>query len=105
MVRTIRDLQPDTPIGLISPIGYPPHETEPNVVGYTISAMRRDLKEMHHRLAAAGDSNLLYFDGLEIFDTDLIEQYAEDQCHPNGDGIEVMADRFDRVVMDTLLNY
>ena len=51
-----------------------------------------------------GDERLYYFDGLEIFDLALIERYTEDQCHPDGDGIEIMADNFDRVVMEQLLN-
>ena len=103
LVRLIRERHPDTPIGLVSPIGYPPNETEPNVVGYTIGDMRRDLLDVHRRLAAMGDSHVHYFDGLEVFDLALIERYTEDQCHPDGDGIEVMAANFDRVVMERML--
>ena len=103
LVRLIRQRHPETPIGLISPIGYPPHETAPNIVDYTISDMRRDLSDVHQRLVAMGDSHVHYFDGLEVFDLSLIERYAADQCHPNGDGIEVMVDNFDRVVMTPML--
>ncbi len=80
-----------------------PNETEPNAVGYTISDMRRDLLDVHRRLVAMGDTGVYYFDGLEVFDLSLIERYAADQCHPNGDGIEVMADNFDRAVMTPML--
>ncbi|MBT6147198.1 MAG: GDSL family lipase [Gemmatimonadetes bacterium] len=103
LVQIIRHKQPDTPIALVSPIGYPPHETIPNAVGYTIEGMRRDMADVHRRLVSLGDTNLIYVDGLEVFDLDLIARYAEDQCHPNGDGIEIQAANFDRAVMDRLL--
>ena len=103
LVQIIREGHPDTPIGLVSPIGYPPHETEPNPVGYTISGMRTDIAEIHRRLVELGDGRLYCFNGLEVFDLDLIERYTEDQCHPDGDGIEVMAENFDRVVMARML--
>ncbi|NKB72290.1 MAG: GDSL family lipase [Candidatus Latescibacteria bacterium] len=103
LVQIIRARHPDTPIGLVSPIGYPPHETQPNAVGYTIAAMRRDIAEVHRRLVDMGDVKLSYFDGLEVFSLAEIDRYAEDQCHPDGDGIEVMAANFDRAVMGPLL--
>ena len=75
----------------------------PNAVNYTIEGMRRDMEDVHRRLLSLGDRNLIYVDGLEVFDLELIERYTEGQCHPDGDGIEVQADRFDRAVMDRLL--
>ena len=102
LVKIIREKHPTTPIGLISPIGYPPNETQPNVVGYTISGMRRDIEAVHRALVDAGDTQLRYFNGLELFDEELIEQYTEDQCHPDGDGIEIMADHFNKVVMSVM---
>ena len=103
LVQIIRDKHPDTPIALVSPMGFPPHETVPNAVNYTSEGMRRDMEDVHRRLLSLGDRNLIYVDGLEVFDLELIERYTEDQCHPDGDGIEVQADRFDRAVMDRLL--
>ena len=103
LVGIIRAAHPDIPIGLVSPIGYPPHETRPNAVGYTISDMREAIDDAGSRLAAMGDRNLYCFDGLEVFDLELIARYTEDECHPNADGIEVMGDNFDRVVMQPLL--
>ena len=103
LVRVIRVGHPDVPIGLISPIGYPPHETKPNVVGYTIGHMREAIVDVHRRLTELGEENLYCFNGLDVFDLDLIGRYAEDQCHPNGDGIEIMGDNFDRVVMARML--
>ena len=98
LVRIIREGHPDTPLALISPIGYPPHETAPNVVGYTIQGMREDIADAHDRLSRRGDEDLFYFDGLELFSLDEIARYAEDQCHPDAAGIELMAEHFlDRV--------
>lgn len=103
LMHIIRQRHPDTPIALVSPIGYPPRETDPNPVGYTIGAQRRDMEDVFNRLQGLGDSNLIYVNGLEVFDLELIEQYTEDQCHPDGDGIEIQAQNFDRAVMDCLL--
>jgi hypothetical protein len=94
LVQIIREKKPSTPIALISPIGYPPNETEPNVVGHTIEQMRHDIRDVHARLVARGDGNLHHFNGLDVFNLDEIARYAEDQCHPDGDGIEVMAENF-----------
>ena len=99
LVRVIRDRQPSTPIVLISPIGHPPTETTPSPNGYTTSGMRRDLDDVTRRLVAAGDEHLSYVDGLEVFSLAEIDEWSKDECHPNADGIEVMADNFDRAVM------
>ncbi len=32
-----------------------------------------------------------------------IEQWTQDECHPNAEGIELMAENFDRAVMQTFL--
>jgi hypothetical protein len=103
LVTIIRENHPTTPMGLVSPIGYPPHETEPNVLGYTIQGMRAAISDVHQRLVDAGDGNLFYYDGLTVFNLDLIAQYTQDQCHPNGDGIELMAANFDDAVMADLV--
>lgn len=103
LVSVIREKRPLVPIGLVSPIAHPPRETEPNAVGYTLRDMRTAIRDVHRRLVEAGDRNLRYFDGLELFGPDLIAAYAADQLHPNGDGIEVQAERFDRIVMADLL--
>ena len=82
LVQIIRQKHPTTPLALVSPIGYPPHETKPNAVGFTIGAQRAAMEEVHGRLVDLGDENLMYVNGLEVFDLDLIGRYAEDQCHP-----------------------
>lgn len=103
LVQIIRQKHPTTPLALVSPIGYPPHETKPNAVGFTIGAQRAAMEEVHGRLVDLGDENLMYVNGLEVFDLDLIGRYAEDQCHPDGNGIEVQADNFDHAVMMPML--
>ena len=103
LVQIIREKHPDTPVALVSPMGYPPHETAPNVVNYTIGGMRRDMEAVHRRLVALGDKNLIYVNGLDVFNLELIDRYAEDQCHPDADGIEVQAENFDRAVMERLI--
>lgn len=103
LVRVIREAQPETPIVLVSPIGHPPTETTPNPIGYTISGMRSDLKDVAERLVVSGDENLSYADGLDVFSLPEIDKWAEDECHPNADGIELMADNFDRAVMKPFL--
>jgi hypothetical protein len=94
MVRIIREKHPETPITLISPWAFPPHETEPNMVGSTLRGMRRDMEEAHRRLVDRGDKALRYVSGLEMCDGDLIARHAEDQLHPDGDGIEAVAENF-----------
>ena len=103
LVKIIREKHPTTPIALVSPIGYPPHETTPNIVGYTISAMRADIQDVFGRLVQDGDRHLACFNGLDVFDLQLIARYTTDECHPNGDGIELMAENFDRAVMKPML--
>ena len=102
VVQVIREKHPDTPIVLVSPIGYPPHETTPNAVGYTISQMREAIADVHQRLVEAGDSNLQYVNGLEVFSVAEINQHTTDECHPEADGIELMAENFNRAVMPLL---
>ena len=102
LVQIIRERHPDTPLALISPIGFPPHETRPNLVGYTIGGMRDDIEDACDRLSRRGDGNLYHCNGLELFSVDEIAQYAEDQCHPDADGIELMAEHFLHRVADRI---
>lgn len=68
---------------------------------YTISGMRRDIEAAHRALVDESDI-YYYFNGLDLFDEELIERYTEDLCHPDGNGIEIMADHFNRVVMSVM---
>ena len=86
---------------LISPSGHPPTESTPNAVNYTIADMRRDLKDVRERLVSAGDGNLYYAAGLDVFSVTEIEEWTTDQCHPEANGMALMAENFDRAVMQT----
>jgi len=102
-VAIIRENHRKTPLALVSPIGFPPMETTPNAAGYNITGMRRDMSIIHLRCVEAGDANLPYVDGLKIFSLDDIARYTTDQCHPNSEGIALMADRFSELVMQPLM--
>jgi len=102
LVRIIREKHPTTPIVLISPIAYQPNEQIPNLVGMTLEIMRREIEKAHRQLVALGDDHLSYVNGLELFDEAMLAQYSDDQCHPSADGNLVMAERFERAVMDRL---
>lgn len=102
LTQIIREKKPETPIALISPLAYPPNERTPNAVGNTIERMRADIEEVHRRLVRRGDRNLYYFNGLDLFNEAEIADYSQDQCHPNGDGTELMAEHFLERIMDKL---
>lgn len=102
-VTIVREKHPTTPLALVSPIAYPPRETEPNQVGYTMPGMRRDMALVHGRFVEAGDRFLHCVDGLTVFSVDEIAQYSRDQCHPHIEGIDLMAEHFDEHVMKRLL--
>lgn len=94
LLRIIREKHPRTPLGLISPIAYPPHEQQPNIVGNTITKMRENIVEAAERMRRQGDQHLTDYNGLDLLNLDENATYTEDQCHPNGDGIELMAEHF-----------
>jgi len=94
-VRTIRDKQPDCPLALISPIILPLREKDPNPAGMTASIMRAELADAVERFKSVyHDTNLYYFSGLDLFDETLVEEYQPDKCHPNPEGIEIIARNF-----------
>ncbi len=99
MVQIIREKQPNTPIAVISPIVYPPGETTPNSVGFTVQAMREQVAYATQCLMESGDRNIYYFNGLELFGEELVEKYQPDKCHPNGDGYEILANNFLNIVL------
>ena len=90
MVRTIRDNHPAIPIVLVSPIVSPPRESAPNRVDLSLQAMRTEVEDAWRRLVAAGDPNLRYVHGHQLFGEDLVADYLPDNLHPNGDGYEIM---------------
>ena len=96
-IKTIRDGQPVTPIVVTSPIFSTPRETEvaevfstvpedfQNNMAFTLVQFREALADMVAVLREAGDANLFYRDGLELFGQ-ADEPLLPDLLHPNGDG-------------------
>lgn len=99
MVRIIRERHATVPIAVISPIISPPREDKPNTVGLSLQQMRIEVADAVRRLQGAGDEQLLYVDGLDLFGAGLVQSYLPDQLHPNGDGYERLAANFLRVVL------
>jgi len=102
-VAIIREKHPDTPLALVSPIAHPPAEETPSPTGYTLRAMRRDMEEVYRRFVEAGDRNLHYVSGLEVFDDAEIRAYSTDLLHPNAEGMDIQAAHFAERVMPLLV--
>ena len=102
MVRIIREKHPDVPIALISPLGSPPREAALNPVGFSLRMMRNEVEDACNRLVDCGDRNLYYFNGLDLFTEDDARGYTDDLVHPNGDGYELVAANFSKVVMSKI---
>ncbi len=83
---------------VISPIISPSREEELNAVGLSLTKMRSEIEDAVARTADCGDANLHYFDGLQLFGDDLVQDYLPDQVRPNGDGYEIMGRNFSNVV-------
>ena len=114
---TIREGKPDTPILIISPIFCPLHEDVPGpsvpgpdgkftaIAGHeeirtgslTLEKVREIISSVVDARRLAGDSNLHYLDGLELFgEADAGD--LPDNLHPNAAGYARMGERFsDRV--------
>lgn len=104
LVQLIREKQPEVPIALVSPIISSPRESVPSAAGISLEDMRETLIDVVCRLKSCGDEKVKYFDGLELFGTDLVEAYQPDNCHPNGDGYEIMGRNFSAAVAPWLFN-
>jgi hypothetical protein len=103
MIMTIREQHPDIPIALISPIVCPDREHSPNSVGLTLTKIREEVEQACIRICdTVGDHQLHYFDGRILFDEHLAKSYLPDGLHPNGDGYEIMGQRFCKHILPTL---
>jgi len=103
LVRIIREEHPVTPIALISPILSPPREQKrASGSSLTLREMREHLQRAAERLREAGDENVHYFSGLELFGEDLAATCLPDNLHPNGDGYEAMGRNFAERVLEKL---
>ena len=112
-LQTIRDGHSTTPILVISPIYSDWREEAPfNLpdLGQAASAevragplllhpslpmMRAELERVVELLRKRGDTNLHYLSGLELFgEEDVATVGLPDGLHPNGDGYELIGQRF-----------
>ena len=96
-VKTVREKHPETPFVVMSPIFSPPREEVENKVGFTLRAMRGEVRAAVEALRAHGDANVHYVDGLEVFGADLAH-LLPDELHPNAEGYKVMGRNFLRTV-------
>ena len=103
-VSIVREKHFHTPMTLISPIANPALESDPTPTGYTLEGMRTDMEKVHRALTAAGDMNLYYINGLDLFGVEDINRYAAaDRTHPDAEGIDLQAERFSQQVIPLLL--
>ena len=83
--KVVRDAQPDLPIVLMSRCDADsvPNQTEP----------RRDvILDTMRRAKEAGDKNIYFIDGAEMFRGPYEDMCTVDRCHPNDLGFALMAD-------------
>jgi hypothetical protein len=92
-LQIIREKHPEIPIAVMSPIFSPARETTENAVGFTLQAIRSEVAAAVDALTTAGDPNLHYVDGLDIFDADLADHLPDD-LHPDAEGYSIMAQRY-----------
>ncbi|MBX3015917.1 MAG: hypothetical protein KF832_30635 [Caldilineaceae bacterium] len=92
-VQIVREKHPDSPYVVMSPIYSPPRESVPNTVGFTLQAMRDEVVAAVSALQAAGDHNLHYVNGLDIFGADYAHLLPDD-LHPDAEGYRLMGENF-----------
>ncbi len=109
---TIREKKVTTPIVIVSPILCTAAETNPgptlregtafvtrkrsaelSLGALTLTRIRTILEEIVNRRRAAGDANLHYLSGLELFGADDVGDLP-DGLHPNAAGLRRMGERF-----------
>jgi len=110
---TIREGKPDTPILIVSPIFCPSAETNPGPTlpdadgkfvtfprpteisagALTLTWVRKILAKVVAQRQAAGDKNLHYLDGLQLFGAEDASDLPDD-LHPNAEGYIRMGERF-----------
>lgn len=114
---TLRERLPEVPILVLSPIICPPAEAGPGPTlpgedgqyyapvrdpevgkgALSVSRIRELLATIVERRVAAGDANLAYASGLELFGPDDAHDLY-DSLHPSPEGYLLIADRFDGLV-------
>lgn len=102
MLQTIREKHPVTPLIVISPIYAAEREHNENKLGFTVSAMREEIRETVELLQRRGDRQLHYRNGLDWFSAD-DASHLPDGLHPNANGYELMGNRFRRSIVQDVM--
>jgi len=102
-IQIIREKHPKTPIAVISPIYSYEREHQDNAVWYTLQKMRNDIADAVKRLITSGDTALVYYNGLELFNQQMADENMPDNLHPNGDGYELLAEKISSIVIEPSL--
>ena len=100
-VQLLREKHPQTPLALISPIYSFDRETTPNVTGWTLQNYRDAVAEAAQTLQAFGDKNIIYVNGLDLFNEDL-GHLMPDDLHPDAEGYKTMGANFLKVAAPRL---
>jgi lysophospholipase L1-like esterase len=98
MISIIREKHPATPILVVSPIYSPGREDVGQNGGMSLQQMRDTLESMVAVRAAAGDGNIRYLNGLELFGED-DAHLLPDNLHPNTEGYRLMGERFHALML------
>ena len=96
MISIIREKHPTTPMAVISPIFSPGREDTGD--GVTLQQMRKILEDVVAARQAAGDRNIRYLSGLELFG-EADAALLPDNLHPNTEGYRLMGERFHRLML------
>jgi hypothetical protein len=104
LIRIVREGHPTTPLAVQSPLYVDgPAEYTPNALGMSMQGCRDLVAEAVQTLIDAGDRNLVYTDGLELFSKADADQYiVNDGIHPHGPGHRLLAQRYVKVVWPKL---
>ena len=92
-IQILRERHVNTPIAVMSSIYSAERETTPNPAGFTLAGIREELSAAIDDLRAAGDANLYYIDGLDLFGADMAAMLP-DNLHPSGAGYKSLGERF-----------
>jgi len=92
-VQLLREKHPQTPLALISPIYSFDRETNPNATGWTLQDYRNAVAEAAQTLQDFGDQNIIYVNGLDLFNEDL-GHLMPDDLHPDAEGYKTMGANF-----------